>query len=296
VDKGVVLISGCSSGFGLVSAVALARDGWQVFATMRDPDRRAALDTAAETAGVGVEVLQLDVCDPASIDRAVAEVLSRAGRLDAVVHNAGIADAGFFEDLPDEQFRRVIETNFFGTLALTRAVLPIMREQRRGRIVVVSSTSAFVAEPGLSAYASSKWAVEGWAQSLAVEVAPFGIDVALIEPGKYKTDIWDKAAIAGPAGSPYRAFVDAMEPKIRAMVERNGRDPAEVARRIVRVLSARRPRFRNPVGPDARITWAMSHLLPFSIRRRILARATGIHAVAAAGGHREDLRDGLRED
>jgi NAD(P)-dependent dehydrogenase (short-subunit alcohol dehydrogenase family) len=277
-ERGVVLITGCSTGFGLHTAVALRRDGWRVIATMRDLGKRGALDVAS--AGIDLDVLQLDVCDQASIDRAVAQILALTGRIDAVIHNAGVAHAGFFEDIPDERVRQVMETNFFGVLALTRAVLPAMRAQRRGRIVVMSSTSAFVPEPAFSSYAASKFAVEGWTQSVGVEVAPFGIDVVLIEPGTYKTEIWSNATVAKPEGSAYRAFAEAMEPRVRANVDRNGRDPAEVAALIVKVLGAKRPSLRHPIGPNSRVMWAMSRLLPYSARRRILAHETGLAAVA----------------
>lgn len=286
-----VLITGCSSGFGLESALALARGGWRVFATMRDLDRRGPLEQAIDRAGVGpagvhadgvgaaVELLQLDVRDQGSIDRAVTQVLTRTGgTLHAVVHNAGIGDAGFFEDVPDEQMRRVMDTNFFGTLALTRAVLPVMRTQRHGRVVVVSSAGAFTGQPAMSAYVASKWALEGWAESLAIEVAGFGIDVALIEPGAHKTGIWDAAKIASPELSPYRPLVTIMEPRIRAMVERDAGDPAEVGARIVAVLSARRPRLRHPVGRDAWIMRVLSHVLPFAQRRRMIAHLVGLPA------------------
>ncbi len=274
-----VLITGCSSGFGLESTLALARSGWRVFATMRDLDRHGPLEQAIERAGTaaGVELLQLDVRDQGSIDRAVAQVLAHTGgTLHAVVHNAGIGDAGFFEDVPDEQVRRVMDTNFFGTLALTRAVLPAMRAQRQGRVVVVSSLGAFTRQPAMSAYVASKWALEGWAESLAIEVAGFGIDVA-IEPGAHKTGIWDAAKIASPDQSPYRPLVTIMEPRIRGMVERSAGDPAKVGARIAAVLSARRrPWLRHPVGRDAWTMRVLSHVMPFAQRHRILARMVGL--------------------
>ncbi|MGH3900123.1 MAG: SDR family oxidoreductase [Pseudonocardiaceae bacterium] len=292
-----MLITGCSSGFGLESALALARSGWRVFATMRNLDRRGPLEQAIEHAGARadgaradgvradgararVELLQLDVCDQGSIDRAVAQILARTGgTLHAVVHNAGIGDAGFFEDVPDEQVRRVMDTNFFGTLTLTRAVLPAMRAQHHGRVVVVSSLGAFTGQPAMSAYVASKWALEGWAESLAIEVTGFGIDIALIEPGAYKTGIWDAAKITSPEHSPYRPLVKIMEPRIRGMVERSAGDPAEVGARIAAVLNARRrPWLRHPVGRDAWIMRVLSRAIPFDQRRRILAHMVGLPA------------------
>src|SRR5260221_11433980 len=181
-----VLITGCSSGFGLDAAVALARKGWQVFPTMRNLDKRERLDKALADAGVAdrATLLQLDVDDAASVDAALQQVFdATGGRLDGLVNNAGISLGGAFEDVDDADVRRVMETNFFGVLALTKAVLPAMRAQRSGHVLIVSSNSAFSGAPGMSAYTASKWAVEGWAESLAFEVSPFGIQVVLVEPG-----------------------------------------------------------------------------------------------------------------
>ena len=274
-----VLVTGSSSGFGLETAAALAARGWRVFATMRDPARSGPLEERAD-----VEVLRLDVTDPASVERAVGEALERAGGLDAVVNNAGIGDAGFFEDVPDEGVRAVMETNFFGTLALARAVLPSMRERGRGRFLAVSSVGAFAASPGLSVYGASKWALEGWAEALAIEVAPFGIGVALVEPGTYKTGIWTAAAISRRDGSPYTPFTEAMEPRVRESVERFGRDPREVGERIARLLEARRIALRHPVGPDSHLTRVLSHALPFTARRRLVSRISGLGSASPASG------------
>ena len=162
-----VLITGTSTGFGRVTTEFLAARGWRVFATVRDLARKDALERALRDAGLSERVafVQLDVTDPASIKAAVASVLSETGNtLDAVVHNAGIAVAGVLEDLPDADIRRVLDTNFFGVLRLTRALLPIFRAQGRGRIVLLSSQAALAGQPGNSMYCASKWALEGWAE------------------------------------------------------------------------------------------------------------------------------------
>jgi NAD(P)-dependent dehydrogenase (short-subunit alcohol dehydrogenase family) len=271
-----VLVTGSSSGFGLETAAALAARGWRVFATLRDPARGAALEQRLAADGSTAEVLRLDVTDPASVTEAVGVALERAGGLDAVVNNAGVGDAGFFEDVDDAAVRAVLETNFFGTLAVTRAVLPAMRERGRGRVVVVSSVGAFAASPALSVYGASKWALEGWAESLAIEVAPFGIGVLLVEPGTYKTGIWTAARISRRPGSPYTAIVERLEPRIRDSVERFGRDPREVGERIADVLESRRPALRNPVGPDAHVTRLLAHTLPLRARRALTTRMMGL--------------------
>ena len=168
-----VLITGTSAGFGLLTAVELAKRGWRVIATMRNLERKGPLEAALAQSGAAhnVDIVQLDVTDPASIARGVAETLALTeGFLDAVVHNAGVAAGGAFEDIPEAELRRVIDTNLFGIMGLTRELLPTFRKQRSGRIVVVSSKSGLTGQPGNSIYVASKWAVEGWAESLAFEV------------------------------------------------------------------------------------------------------------------------------
>ena len=183
-----VLITGTSSGIGLATAVVLASRGWRVFATMRNLKKRGQLDQALRTAGVQDKVCveELDVTNKASIQAATNSILVRTrNTLEAVVHNAGVAAAGALEDVPESELRRVMETNFFGVLSLTRALLPTFRAQRRGRIVIISSEAAFYGQPTNAIYCASKWAIEGWAEATAYELEPFGIDVVLVEPGPY---------------------------------------------------------------------------------------------------------------
>ncbi|MCC6641843.1 MAG: SDR family NAD(P)-dependent oxidoreductase [Deltaproteobacteria bacterium] len=277
-----VLVTGTSSGFGLHAATELGRRGWRVFATMRNLGRRGALDEAAAAAGVTerLEVTQLDVTDPASVEAGARDVLARAGgRLGAVVHNAGVAVGGAFEDVADAEQRRVMETNFWGVLALTRTLLPTFRAQRSGRILVVSSNSAYAGEPANSVYVASKWAIEGWAESLAFEVGPFGIDVVLVEPGSYKTEIWGASPRILPDGSPYATMMRHLEKVIDEKVLASARDPREVAAVIADALSARRPRFRYPVGPDAWVGHVVRGKLPTRVQRFLVSRLLGLHRV-----------------
>jgi NAD(P)-dependent dehydrogenase (short-subunit alcohol dehydrogenase family) len=186
------LITGTSTGIGHVTTEVLAARGWRVFATMRDLTRKKSLESALRNGGLEERVTfeQLDISSRESIHAAVASILSQTkNTLDAVVHNAGIAVAGALEDLPESEIRRVMETNFFGVLELTRTLLPIFRAQRRGRIVLVSSQAAFAGQPANSIYCASKWALEGWAESLAYELDAFGIHLIVIEPA-YRTQIW----------------------------------------------------------------------------------------------------------
>jgi NAD(P)-dependent dehydrogenase (short-subunit alcohol dehydrogenase family) len=277
-----VLITGTSSGFGLRATVEVARRGWRVVATMRNPAKRAPLDAALAEAGVAerVAVSQLDVTDSASIDACVRAVLEQSGgRLDAVVQNAGVAVGGAFEDVPDAEARRVMETNFWGVLALTRALLPTFRAQRGGRIVIVSSNSAYAGEPANAIYCASKWAIEGWAESLMYEITPFGIELALVEPGSYKTEIWGSSPRVLPDGSAYRAVMEHLEKAIEEKVIASARDPREVAQVIATALDAKRPRFRYPVGPDAWIGHIARGKVPSRAQRFAITRLLGLNAV-----------------
>lgn len=274
-----VLITGTSSGFGLVATVELARRGWLVVATMRNLAKREPLEAAIGRAGVGerVHVEELDVTDPASVASAWQRTLGiTGGCIDAVVHNAGVAVGAAFEDLPDDAARRVMETNFWGVLELTRVALPTLRARRQGRILVVSSNSAYAGEPANSIYCASKWAVEGWAESLAFEVEPFGIDVILVEPGPYRTEIWDSSPRLLPEGSVYERYLRLLETAIDKHVAEDARDPQEVARVIADALEARRPRFRYPVSPQARIGLLLRGVLPAPLHRRMVNRLLGL--------------------
>jgi NAD(P)-dependent dehydrogenase (short-subunit alcohol dehydrogenase family) len=269
-----VLITGTSSGFGLVTTVELAKRGWGVVATMRDLAKRGELDRALEAAGLieNVKVGQLDVTDPQSIDRAVANLDLQNRPLDAVVHNAGVAVGGVFEDLDDAQIRRVMEVNYFGVLALTKRLLPAFRAQGHGRIAIISSEAAFAGQPANSPYSASKWAVEGWAEALAYEVEHFNIDIILIEPAAYRTNIWESSPRILPKESAYYPFLRHLEVAVDAHVAKAARDPVEVAKVVANALDAPRPRFRNSVGPTAKFMHFARGKLPSTLVRRIFSR------------------------
>jgi NAD(P)-dependent dehydrogenase (short-subunit alcohol dehydrogenase family) len=277
-----VLITGTSSGFGLLTTVELAKQGWQVFATMRDLERRGALDSALSDVGASaqVHVIQLDVTDQSSIEAATRTVLETTNNtLDALVLNAGIAVAATFEDLGDEKAREIMETNFFGALAVTRAFLPAMRRQRKGRVVVVSSVSSYAGEPLNSIYCASKFALEGWAESLAFEVEPFGLDIILVQPGAYKTKIISDVEFLRPEGTAYGPFIDQVKKAGKGHLEAVARDPQEVATVIARALNARKPKFRYPVGPEAIAAWAMRGKISTRLARIGVSRYLGLHKI-----------------
>jgi NAD(P)-dependent dehydrogenase (short-subunit alcohol dehydrogenase family) len=247
------LITGAGAGFGLLTAVELARHGFRVVASVRDLARSGEkVDQAAAAAGVTLHKVQLDITRPDSIDRAVAEI----GAVDVLVNNAGFGMGGALEDLTLDEMREQFETNFFGTVAMIKAVLPGMRERNRGKIINVSSISGRMGTPGMTAYCSSKFAVEGLSESLRLELSRFGIFVSLVEPGTFKTDIFTRnrrtAARAHDPASPYYGFTKHMEGVVERLLERNTADPIAVARCIRRIALAKKPRLRYLVGKDAR--------------------------------------------
>ena len=198
----VVLITGTSTGFGNEAALRLARRGHHVFATMRDAQGRnaqprAELERAAGTEKLKLEVLELDVTNDDSIARAVDAALRQAGRLDVVVNNAGYAGIGITEAYTVEQFQQMFDVNVFGVVRVNRAVLPAMRKQRDGLLIHVSSGAGRVAVPAMAAYCASKFALEALADTYRYELGPFGIDSVLVEPGIYRTPIFDR--LAAPA-------------------------------------------------------------------------------------------------
>ena len=268
-----VLITGTSTGIGQATAVVLASRGWRVFATMRNMEKRSLLEQALKEANVqsDVEIEQLDVTREVSIQSAVKSIVARTGnKLDAVVHNAGVAAAGTLEDVPEAELRRVMDTNFFGVLGLTRALLPTFRAQGKARIAIVSSEAAFMGQPANAIYCASKWAIEGWAEAAFYELEPFGIDIILIEPGPYRTEIWKSTPRIQPTGSPYHSWVQQVFRSGDAHAANLSRDPKEVALVIADALEARRPRFRYPVGPFARL----NHLLRGKVPTRLVQKVT----------------------
>jgi NAD(P)-dependent dehydrogenase (short-subunit alcohol dehydrogenase family) len=249
---GATLVTGASSGIGLETAVYLAQKGFRVVGTMRDLSRRVELDKAAHAAGVTVDATTLDLNDRASIDRAIPEVAAKYGAIDALVNNAGVQMRGFFEDVTEEEIRKVFETNVFGTLAVTRAVIPHMRAVRKGRIVFLSSVAGLIGSLGLSAYSASKFAIEGFGESMAIELALYGISVSLIEPGNVNTPIWKNpfliAKSAASPESPNHPYWLESERIADWAVKSSPIRPLDVAKAIYHAVSAGKPKRRYLVG------------------------------------------------
>jgi NAD(P)-dependent dehydrogenase (short-subunit alcohol dehydrogenase family) len=274
---GTVLLTGASSGLGLETAIALARQGFRVVGTMRDPAKRAELDQAAAAAGVSIHVVPMNLNDGASILRAVADTISQHGGIDALVNNAGYQIRGFFEDTSADEIRRVFETNVFGTMEVTRAVLPHMRSRKQGRIVLVTSVAGLIGSVGLGPYSATKFALEGFGETLALEVAPFGIAVSLVEPGIINTPFWTggmlvAAGAKDPAGANHALFQES-ERMAEWAVKSSPIRPADVAAAVYKALSSARPRRRYLVGSRPNALMLVRRLMPPEMFERIYAKA-----------------------
>jgi len=260
----IALITGSSSGFGLLTSLELAKAGFRVVATMRDLGRRGALDQAAAAAGVKLEIRQLDVTNFEAIPGFVSQVVHDFGRLDVLVNNAGFAVAGFAEDIRLDELRLQFETNFFGTVAMTKAALPVMRRQHSGHVIQVSSINGLHGAFSVSSYSASKHALEGWTESLRLEVRSLGIKVVLVEPGAFETDIWTRGAVMGKEATRDSSPNFQRSLKMRDRVKKIPKgDPIQVARLIARVAQDPNPKLRYLVGRDARIQLAMKRILPW---------------------------------
>ncbi len=239
---GIAVVTGCSTGIGQAAALRLAQDGHHVVATMRNP--------AAADLPEGIEVRALDVNDDASVDVLFKDVFAEHGGVDILVNNAGLGgDARPVEEVPLENFREVMETNFFGALRCTKAVLPSMRERGAGCIVQVTSQAGRVVTPTMAPYAASKYALEAASEALAVEVAPFGIRVAIVEPGAIMTPIWGKVDRTPPTG-PYAPKRNRLVQFVMAELA-HASTADEVADCIAEAISTDRPKLRWLTGQGA---------------------------------------------
>lgn len=239
----VVLVTGGSTGIGRTTALLLARSGYRVFAAVRTPEAEASL--REEAAGLPLEVLRSDLADPAAAGPLASEVLTRAGRIDVLVNNAGYALLGAVEDLPAEALRRQFEVNVFAPVQLCRAVLPVMRAQRSGRIINVSSLAGRVSVPLMGAYCATKFALEAFSDAARAEAKRFGVRIAILEPGPVRTEFNRTAArISLPilrGASPYRPAYDAY---LRDLDVNGGASPEKIAQTILKIVRSRRPRAR----------------------------------------------------
>lgn len=262
-----VVITGASRGLGFASATHLYRQGWQVVAAMRSPD--AGIESLREATGatsddprlIGVP---LDLTDPAAVEAAAKMTEAAVGAPYALVHNAGISAAGMVEETPINLWERMFATTIFGPVALTNALLPGMRAKGRGRIVMVSSQGGVRGMPATAAYSAAKGALERWGESMAAEIAPFGLGVTVLVTGTYDTEIITDAGTTDcrDFDGPYARHHATMDRRGRYAMKVAARSPHRFAKGLAKALDDTAPFVRRPVGPDARMLLTANRILP----------------------------------
>jgi NAD(P)-dependent dehydrogenase (short-subunit alcohol dehydrogenase family) len=268
-----IIVTGSGTGLGLETSLTLAAQGFRVFATIRNPSQREPLLKAAADRGVNLDVLRLDLTDRASIDAAVSAVVEETGGVFGLVNNGGIGLRGCLEDCSEREVEQLFETNVLGTIAVTRAVLPHMRRAGCGRIVTVSSVGGRVCGFGVTMYCATKFAQEGLGEGLALELAPFGIQSVIVEPGMINTTRWSRhrgtAREAMDPASPYHDLFWESEEIADKIVKRSPTLPEHVARTIGEALTARQPRMRYVVGRGATLVIILRRYLPQTLFERL---------------------------
>jgi NAD(P)-dependent dehydrogenase (short-subunit alcohol dehydrogenase family) len=248
----IAVVTGSSSGIGHEISLILARNGFTTYATMRNLQKGSDLKSIAEDKKLPLHFAQLDVTDENSVKKAIQVIHDECGRIDILVNNAGYALSGAFEDLSLDEIKTQYETNVFGLVRTTQEVLPIMRKQRSGMIVNISSGVGRFGYPTGSAYVSTKFAVEGLSESMSYEVEPFGIKVILIEPGVIKTNFFNSSVLAKKSqdpNSPYAPLMKGMENSIDKMMK-NGSTPQHVAEVVLDAVTNENPKLRYLAGKD----------------------------------------------
>ena len=273
---GNALITGASSGIGEATALYLAERGFRVIATSRAAPRLQPLMERAREDDLAIAPVELDINSEAEVARVIPEVIARHGAVDALVNNAGFGMWGPAQTLSDAELKLQFETNFFAAARVTRAALPAMLERRSGIIVNISSVLGRMGTPFNGAYAASKFALEGLSESMKTELQPFGIRVALVEPGLFRTNFPNNASVAAGADASHPLYGQHIE-RYRGnhdLFQRFGGDPARVARLVYKVIMSPDPPFRNPIGLDAHMGVLGARLLPQGVYWRLLRKAT----------------------
>jgi len=253
-DK-VALVTGSSSGIGFETSLMLARAGFNTYASMRNLEKSKNITEIAKKEKLPLQVVQLDVNNDGSVKDAIVKILKADQRIDVLINNAGYGLFGSVEDTSIEEIKAQFETNFFGVVRVTQQVLPLMRRQNSGTIVNVSSVGGQIGLPALSAYHSTKFALEGLSESIAFELEPFGIRVVIIEPGVIRTNILNSSSSAKKAldpKSPYFSLSQKLNDNFKSMMESElSSPPEEVAKVILQAVTSENPQLRYSVGDDA---------------------------------------------
>ncbi len=262
----VVLVTGAGSGMGLECALFLAGHGYRVFGTVLDEAEAGRAGREAIQRGAGIEWLRMNLTRQEQINDGISTLLARTGRLDALVHFAGVGLRGFFEDLTLEEIRETYDVNVFGAMALVKCVLPHMRARRSGRILLTTSVAGRMGSMSISGYSSTKFALEGFGECVSQEVRPFGIYLSMLEPGLIATPHFTvnrrQARHSLDPSSPYAEWFRRHEEIVDRILVRRQFTPVDVARTVVRFLTARRPRLRYVVGRNAKLVLNLRRYIP----------------------------------
>ena len=252
-DQKVAVVTGTSSGIGLETAIHLAKNGFKTYATMRNLGKSDSIKSQSEN--LPIEILQLDVTDDVSVKNAINTVIENEGRIDVLVNNAGYGIIGAVEDLSSEEVKNQFDTNVFGPFRTIREVLPTMRKQKSGKIITISSIAGFMGMPIFSAYVASKFAVEGLTESLRQEVAPFGIQACVVEPGAIKTSVMEHMSTAKKAmeNSAYSEMMQGLGKIMGEMMEKQSSPPSVVAEVVLKAATSDNPDARYVAGEDAKM-------------------------------------------
>jgi NAD(P)-dependent dehydrogenase (short-subunit alcohol dehydrogenase family) len=281
-DRPVVLITGATDGLGRATALLLAQHGYRVFAAGRSAEKRSQLDAVAREKNLPLETLLMDVCDDSSVQQGVAAVLAKTGAIDVLINNAGVVYVATVEEMSMADWRNQFETNLFGVIRVTQAVLPGMRERKKGRIVMMSSVAGLVTPPTYGPYSATKHALEAVSNALRHELYPFGIATVLIEPGYIVTGIQQASAdlskvyLEKMSSGPYAKIHGKSRNARNAARASSGTTPEDCARVILRAVAAKNPRARYGVTPLAIMVKWSKRLLPDRLLDALIRRSTGI--------------------
>jgi short-subunit dehydrogenase len=270
-NRKTVLITGTASGIGLDTALYFNEKGFNVIATMRNPENRKTLLHEK-----GLDLVHLDVTDKSSICGAIKYAVDKYGKIDVLINNAGYAIFGPFEAATKEQEKREFDTNVFGLIEVTRAIIPVFRKQKDGIIINVTSMGGRIGFPLYALYNSTKWAVEGFTEALMYELKPLNIKVKLIEPGVIKTDFYDRSldrADCSELSQDYSGIIKRAKKLADSSALNKGSEPIVVAKTIYRAATDNSSKLRYPAGADAKLVWTLRRLLPESLFFRVLEKS-----------------------
>lgn len=251
----IALVTGSSTGIGFETSLALARNGFHTYATMRNLDKSGKIMEIASNENLPLDVLHLDVTDDKSIKEAIGQVYDKNKRIDVLINNAGYALAGPLEETSTEEIKTQFETNFFGAIKTMQSVIPIMRNQKNGKIVNITSMGGRIAIPLDPIYHGTKFALEGLSECIRYELGSFNIKIILIEPGAVGSNFWNNIRMANKSEnslSPYQNVIDTVSETFSKMSE-NVISPSEVAAIIIKAVTTNTPEFRYVVGEDAKM-------------------------------------------